>query len=94
VGDAEFTIFLALMVAWFIARVFLRSWVRSRLQAGTMTQGTALFILIASFSVLPLLAIPSRQSPNEVAFLIFAACAIFLIGFVASRFAESRTNRP
>jgi hypothetical protein len=94
VADTDFAIFLVLMIAWFIGRVLLRSWIGARLKAGTMTPSTALFALIASFAVLPLLAIPSRQSPNEIAFLVAAASAIFLIGVVVARFAESRMKRP
>ena len=91
-ADSEVVIFVALTAVWFVGRIVLRSYVRRRLQEGTMTQGTALFALIASFAVLPLLAIPWRRSPTEIAFLVFTACAIFLIAVVAARFAGSSSR--
>jgi hypothetical protein len=96
--SAEDVLFVGLAIAWFTMRVLAQRWVRSRLAAGTISMDAALFVSAATFAVLPLLVLPFRHSPSDIALFVALSAALFLgqlaLTKVLLRFVKGRQQPP
>ena len=76
--NGEDVLFIGLAFAWFAMRLATQRWVRRRLEAGTISTDAALFIHAGTFAVLPLLALPFRNSPSDIALFVALSAGLFL----------------
>ena len=76
--NAEDVLFIGLAFVWLAMRVATQRWVRRRLAAGTISTDAALFVHAGTFAVLPLLALPFRHSPSDIALFVALSAALFL----------------
>ena len=71
-------LFVVIVVAWLALRVGTRVWLRRKLASGAISADGALFVHAATFAVIPLLALPWRHSPSEIALLVAMSAMLFL----------------
>jgi hypothetical protein len=76
--NAEDVLFIGLAFAWFAMRLVTQRWVRRRLETGAISMDAALFVHAATFAVLPLLALPFRHSPSDIALFVALSALLFL----------------
>lgn len=78
--DIGLAVFVTLAAIWLFARIALRRRIRTWVESGRLTVRQAGVIYAASFAVLPLLALPWRNSPVDIAVLLAAAAVLFVGG--------------
>ncbi len=76
--NADDILFIGLAFVWLVVRLVTQRWVRRRLEAGAISMDAALFIHAATFAVLPLLALPFRHSPSDIALFVALSALLFL----------------
>jgi hypothetical protein len=76
--STEDVLFIGLAFAWFAMRLATQRWVRRRLEAGTISADAAIFVHAATYAVLPLLALPFRHSPSDIALFVAMSAVLFL----------------
>jgi hypothetical protein len=75
-GDTVLSV--GLVVVWFAVRMVTQRWAARRVQLGTMSIDAALFLNAATFATIPLLALPFRHSPSDIALLVGLSAFMFL----------------
>ena len=96
--NADTVLFVGLVIAWMVLRVGTRSWVERRLKTGAISANGALYLQAATFAVLPLFAIPWRNSLSDIAVLVGLSVALFFIQVVVMRiilrYMQGRSTPP